>query len=211
MSDVPKRSIWANRFLAAAILQGTISFAGMGLLLYMALFTKPGPAKVVASGGPGTWFTVGVIGYALIGVVGIGMSALFYQHLEVTLRARYTGWRNLCAWAHLLVGGGASSVGCALAAWGGLQAGIAVLPVSSGGGGLTTAEAHEILGPLVVPLAILMFAGLMGFFAGGVGYVTAWWSVVKREGGVKQFFGFGEGAQAPASSAQSEPAAAAEG
>jgi hypothetical protein len=173
--------VWANRFLAGAIVQGTVAFAGMGLLLYMALFTQPGPARVVASGGAGTWFTVGVIGYGLVGVVGIGLSALFYQYLEVTLGAKYVGWRNLCAWAHLVVGGGASSIGCALAAWGGLQAGIETLPASVGGGGQTAAAAHEILGPLVVPLAGLMFAGLMGFFAGGVGYVTAWWDVLKRE------------------------------
>lgn len=185
-----ERSVWADRFLAACFLQGAVAFAGMGYLLFLAVTTTPGPARVVAGGGGGTWFTVGVIGYALIGLLGIGLSALFYHYLEVTLGARCTGWRNWCAWAHLIAGGGASSVGSLIAAWGGLQAGIAALPTSVGGGGQSFTYIHaNILGPLVLPLAILMFVGLMGFFAGGVGYVSSWWSIAKKEGGVRRLLG----------------------
>ena len=189
-----QRSIWADRFLGACFLQGLVSFVGMGYLLYLSVATTPGPARVVAGGGAGTWFTVGCIGFALIGVLGSGLSSLFYYYIEVIKRAPYTGWRNLFAWGHLVAGVGVSSLGSLLAAWGGLEAGIAALPASAGGGGKDFSYIHEnILGPLVIPLAIMMGIGLAGFFAGGVAYGTAWWAAVKKEGGL---MGKGKGSDA---------------
>jgi len=183
--NVAERSIWADRFLAACFIEGAVAFAGMGYLLFLSVATTPGPARVVAGGGGGTWFTVGLIGFALICVLGCGLSALFYHYVEVTKGVPYTGWRNLFAWGHLIAGVGVSSAGSLLAAWGGLNAGIAALPASSGGGGQNFAYIHaNILGPLTVPLAIMMGIGLAGFFAGGFAYFTAWWATVKRDGGL---------------------------
>jgi hypothetical protein len=93
------RSVWADRFLLGAIVQGTVSFGVMGYLLYLTYTAGEGsasPARVVAGGGAGMWMVTGLIGYALVGVLGIAVSALFYQYLEVTMGAKYTGWRNLC-------------------------------------------------------------------------------------------------------------------
>jgi hypothetical protein len=193
-----ERSVWSDRFLAWAFAQGAIAFGGLGLLLYLAVATTPGPARVVAGGGAGTWFTIGCLAFALVAVLGIGLSALFYHHIEVTLKRPYKGWRNLCGWAHLLAGGGATSVGALLAASSGLEAGIAALPVSAGGGGRDFAYIHaNILGPVTIPLAILMFVGLIGFFAGGVGYFASWWSVVNEDkNGVRYLMG--RAPQAPA-------------
>ena len=183
--NMAERSIWADRFLAACLIEGAVAFAGMGYLLFLSVATTPGPARVVAGGGGGTWFTVGLIGFALICVLGCGLSALFYHYIEVTKGLPYSGWRNLFAWGHLIAGVGVSSAGSLLAAWGGLNAGIAALPVSSGGGGRDFAYVHvNILGPLVLPLAIIMGIGLAGFLAGGVAYFTAWWGAVKKEGGL---------------------------
>jgi len=128
-----------------------------------------------------TWFIVGMIGYALVGVLGIAVSALFYQYLESTLGAPYSGWRNITAWVHLAVGGGGSSAAALLAAYGGYLGGAALLPVSSGGLGQNAGYVHaNILNPLSLPITILMALGLLGFFLGGTGYVTAWWSLRKR-------------------------------
>ena len=179
-----KRSIWADRFLAACFLQGLASFAGMAYLLFLSVFTTPGPARVVAGGGGGTWFVMGALGFALIGVLGSGLSALFYYYLEGVKGGTFTGFRALCAWGHLVAGVGVSSIGCLLAAWGGLQAGIAALPASAGGGGQNFTYIHEnILGPLVVPLAVIMGIGLAGFFGGGLGYFLAWREALAKEGG----------------------------
>ncbi len=128
-----------------------------------------------------TWFIVGMIGYALVGVLGIAVSALFYQYLESTLGAPYSGWRNFTGWFHLLLGGGGSSAAALLAAYGGYLGGAALLPVSAGGLGQNPGYVHvNILNPLSLPITVLMALGLLGFFLGGIGYVTAWWAVRKK-------------------------------
>lgn len=177
-------STWAARFLAAGIVQGGVAFVVMSVLLYLAVFGVPAASRIVASGGAGNWMTVGLIGYGLVGVVGIAVSALFYQYLEVTLKAPYGGWRNYAAWAHLILGGGCASAAALLATYGGYQAGAALLPAAPPiyGGGQTALYVHEnILGPLALPIAGLMGLALLGFFIGGVGYVTAWWSAIRKK------------------------------
>ena len=203
-------SKWAGRFVAAAIIQGAIAFVIMTVLLAISVLGAvgvsglgPSPGRIVAGGdscsvritdnatmtGTATcsnasnWFIVGMIGYALVGVLGIAVSALFYQYLESTLGAPYSGWRNLTAWLHLLVGGGGSSAAALLAAYGGYMGGAALLPVGSGGLGQNPGFVHvNILNPLSLPITALMALGLLGFFLGGVGYVTAWWNVRKKVG-----------------------------
>ena len=190
-------SKWAGRFVGASIIQGGIAFAVMALLLVLSIpgIANPSPGRIVAGGdfcsvkitnataGTGTatcsnasnWFLVGMIGYALVGVLGIAVSALFYQYLESTLGAPYSGWRNITAWLHLVLGGGGSSAAALLAAYGGYQGGTALLS------GQNPGFVHaNILGPLSIPITGLMALGLLGFFLGGVGYVTAWWSVRKK-------------------------------
>jgi hypothetical protein len=154
----------------------------MGYLLYLTYTAGEGdasPARVVAGGGAGMWMVSGLIGYALVGVLGIAVSALFYQYLEVTMGAKYTGWRNLCGWAHLIVGGGAASVAALWAAFSGLEAGLA--SIRAGGGGAGSGAAHAILGPIAEPLGYIMAVALLGFFLGGVGYTTAWFDVWRKE------------------------------
>lgn len=179
MSD----SKWAPRFLGASIIQGGFAFGVMAVLLYLAVFGQPAASRIVAAGGAGTWLVVGLIAYALVGVLGIAVSALFYQYLESTLGVVYGGWRTFAAWSHLALGGGAGSAAALLAAYGGYLAGAALLPSDPPifGGGLTTLQVHvEILAPLALPIAILIALSLLGFFIGGIGYVTAWMAARKK-------------------------------
>jgi hypothetical protein len=177
-------SKWAARFLAAAVVQGAIGFGVASVLLYLAVFGVPAASRIVASGGAGTWFVVGVIGYGIVGILAIAVSSLFYSHVESTLGFSYKGWRGYTAWAHL-IGGGVGSAAALLTAYGGYAAGAAMLPTTVGGGGHTAATGgfewvHEnILGPLVLPIAALIGLSLLGFFLGGVGYVTAWMAARK--------------------------------
>lgn len=182
MAETRNRSVWADRFLFGAIVQGTVSFVVMGYLLYLTYITPegdPSPARVVAGGGAGMWMVAGLIGYALVGVLGIAVSALFYQYLEVTMGAKYAGWRNLCGWAHLVVGGGAASAAALWASFSGLEAGLA--SIRAGGGAEGGAAAHAVLGPIAEPLGYLMAVALLGFFIGGVGFVTAWFDAWRKE------------------------------
>jgi len=177
------QSRWAVRFLGAALINGAFGFGIMGVLLYLAVFGRPAASRIVASGGAGIWFIVGIIGYGLVGILGIAVASLFYQYLEATLKAPYRGWRNYAAWAHLTLGVVGGSAAALLMAYGGYLAGAAMLPTSVGGGGhlpsdpASFAWVHEnILGPLALPIAALIGVALLGHFIGGVGYATSWWS-----------------------------------
>jgi len=106
------RSAWASRFIGLTFVLGAVAWVIITVLVLgnvlagMSNFALgPASSRIVAGGGAGSWFVMGLLSYLLIGIVGLGLSALFYQHLEVTLGAPLTGWRNLGAWVHLTLGG----------------------------------------------------------------------------------------------------------
>jgi hypothetical protein len=79
--------VWTSRFITAAILQGAII---VGLTVFMILgeisILEPGVSRVIASGGAGTWFTLGYVMYIVVGVIGVAVSALFYLYIERVLK-----------------------------------------------------------------------------------------------------------------------------
>src|SRR6266568_4192265 len=178
-------SKWANRFIIAAIVQGALAAGLTAWLLYDATYDPPGAARVVASGGGGTWLTEGYLAYIMFGPLAVAVTALFYQHLEVNLRAPYKGWPNALAWLHLVL----MNVGVVGATW---------LMMNGGyrGGALTiTLEAQnptwsigQVLGQVHVqvlsgyPSYIAPFAALaiIGAFAGGLGFVAVWRRALKK-------------------------------
>jgi hypothetical protein len=178
----PNKSRWASRFIGATFILGGVAWAIIAVLVLGNVLAGignyalgPASSRIVAGGGAGSWFTMGLLSYLLIGVAGIGMSALFYGHVESTLGSPLRGWRNIAAWIHLAVGGIAAAAASLLMTWGGFQAGAALLPTTSGGGGQDTAYVHaNILNPIVVPLAVLMGVALLGYLVGGIGLLSAW-------------------------------------
>jgi hypothetical protein len=53
--------------------------------------------------------------------------------------------------------------------------------VSAGGLGKNAFYVHtNILNPIAPYITALLAIGLFGFFLGGIGYVSAWWSARKR-------------------------------
>ncbi len=182
------RSRWASRFIGATFILGGIAWAIIAVLVLGNVLAGmgnyslgPASSRIVAGGGAGSWFTMGLLAYLLIGVAGIGTSALFYNHVEVTLGSPLTGWRNIAAWIHLIVGGIGAAGASLLMTWGGFQAGAALLPTTSGGGSHDTAYVHtNILNPIVVPLAALMGVALLGYLIGGIGLMSAWMAARRR-------------------------------
>src|SRR3989304_1579494 len=170
--------IWAGRFTVVTFILGGIAWLVLAVLLLgniLAGLSPPnyalGPAssRIVAGGGAGTWFVMGLLSFLLIGIVGLGMSALFYQFVEVTIGATLVGWRNLAAWIHLALGGGGAAAASLLMTWAGYQAGVAALDADYRGGGQTGLWIHQnVLGPIVLPIAILMALALLGFLVGGL-------------------------------------------
>jgi hypothetical protein len=172
-------SKWANRFVIAAIALGAMAAGATAWLLYDNLYPSNGgigSAKVVAAGGAGTWLTVGYLGFIIFGPIACAVTALFYQHLEVNLKAPYTGLNNVLAWLHLVL----MNVGVTAATWimmnGGYRAGSVL------GGTVCRSTPTDpscnvhvlILSGLEDPIGISIAIAILGAFAGGIGYVIAW-------------------------------------
>ena len=183
--SVSPTSRWANRFIIAAIVQGALAAGVTSYLLYDAVYGSPGPARIVAGGSAGTWLTVGYLGYIMLGPLAAAVTALFYQHLEVNLRAPYKGWPNVFAWLHLVL----MNVGVVGATWlmmnGGYRGGALTITLEAQN---PTCSIGEVLGQVHVqvlsgyPSYIAPFAALaiIGAFAGGLGFVGAWRRALKK-------------------------------
>ncbi len=176
------RSPWAGRFIGLTFMLGGLAWVILAILVLGNVLAGlgnfalgPASSRIVAGGGAGSWFTMGILAYGLVAVGGMGLTALFYQHVEGTLGSRLVGWRNVGAWIHLSVGGLGAAGASLLMAWGGFQAGSALLTTDVGGGGQNVGYVHaNILNPIVVPIAALMGIALLGYLVGGIVLASAW-------------------------------------
>lgn len=188
--------VWAGRFAISTFLLGGIAWlviavlwlgnvlAGLSPPIYL---FGPASSRIVAAGGAGTWFVMGLLAYLIIGIVGIGLSTVFYQYIESTLGYPITGWKGTMAWIHLVLGAVGAAVASLLMTWGGFRAGAAFVSTNFGGGGLDpesvadiTSVHATILGPLVTPVAIFMGIALLGYLAGGIGLGVSWLAARKK-------------------------------
>lgn len=164
-------SKWSNRFIWAAIIQGLaatlltipIVWPSSGLF---GLKVNPAVAQVIAGGSAGTWYTVGYLIYIMVGVIAVGLTALFYYHFEVAMGKPYKGVANYFAWIHLVL----MNVGVAAAAymlmWGGYFGGAGLI------NGQTAEWVHvNILSGLVDPIGYAVIVAGIGVLAGGIGYL----------------------------------------
>ncbi|MEE9173444.1 MAG: hypothetical protein V3U30_00540, partial [Thermoplasmata archaeon] len=92
-------SVWANRFIVAGILMGAVTLAVFSGLLLLSLLGQP-ISRALSAGGIGVWLLIGGVGLLLL-TVAIATTALFYQHIEVTLGKPYSGVLNFLPWLHL--------------------------------------------------------------------------------------------------------------
>lgn len=165
---------WSKRFMVAAVIQGLLVTILTLAVVIGQMYVKPEVSRVIAFGSAGMWFTMGYIMYILVGVIGVAVSALFYHYLEHTLVAVYRGIVGYLAWAHLIM----MNVGVVGATWlmmyGGYEGAKAMLPVNVGGLGLTAAEAHEILAPLVTPIVLFIVVLALGVILGGIGFMITY-------------------------------------
>ena len=166
-------SKWSNRFIWAAITQGLIATILTVPIVIPSI--SPAVAQVIASGGAGTWFLVGYVMYITVGVIAVGLTALFYYHFEVNLGKQYKGLSNALAWVHL----SCMNVGAALASGLLMYAGYfgerALMPTSEGGLGWTEGQVHvQILSELVNPIGYLLILTGIGVLGGGLGFVLTY-------------------------------------
>ncbi len=176
ISVMATESKWATRFVWAAIIQGALSvfltgFFVMGETGYL----NPPISILISATVPGIWVALGYFAYIVIGVVGMAVTALFYQYLEVNLKSPYTGKLQSLAWLHLIL----SNVGILGATWlvvyAGYLTGIATLPTGLGGMGLSLKEVEDsILGRFLMPITVFSALTMLGIVLGGLGYVLVY-------------------------------------
>lgn len=174
-SSLAPWSRWANRFIVAAIVQGALAVGVSAYLLYDATYDSPGAARIVASGGPGTWLTAGYLGFIMLGPLAAAVTSMFYQHLEAHLRAPYSGLSNIFAWLHILL----MNVGVVGATFimmnGGWRGGALALTLSPSNPSAAYGQVHEqVLGALPPYIAAFSAIAIIGAIAGGLGYIIAW-------------------------------------
>ncbi len=176
-----KASKWSNRFIFAAIVQGAIITALTIPIVWpsgglFGLNVSPAVAQVIASGSAGTWFLVGYVMYITVAVVGVGVTALFYHHFEISLNKPFKGIvNNALGWVHLVFMNVGAAVASALLMYGGYFGERGLMPTSEGGLAQTAGWVHvNILSGLVDPAGYALIVAGIGILAGGLGFVIAY-------------------------------------
>ncbi len=177
----PAWSKWANRWVVAAIVLGALAAGYTAFLLYDSQYPvvagSGGAAKTIAGTGADTWLSAGYFAFIMFGPLAAAVTSLFYQHLEVNLKAPYTGLSNVFAWLHLVLMNVGVTVATFLMWTGGWNAANFAATTAKTASCIAdpTCTVHErILGPLVSPIGYFTIVALLGSFAGGLGYVIAW-------------------------------------
>jgi hypothetical protein len=75
------------------------------------------------------------------------------------------------AWGHLiLMNVGTAAISCMMM-YAGYVSGAVMLPVSAGGKGFNELQAHQILGPFVVPISVAILVIMLGVILGGIEFL----------------------------------------
>jgi hypothetical protein len=168
------RSAWSNRFILAAIVQGAV-ITGLTLAFVAAQMLNSGTNIIeflsLSFEGPAKWIFLGHISYMIL-VVAIGVTAVFYNHLEVGMGKQIKGFRSVLAWVHLAgmnVGGAATTIVMIFAG----LAGSGVLGVILGA--TDSLQPNEaIMDQFITPIAIFTVMLSLGLIAGGLTYIATY-------------------------------------
>jgi hypothetical protein len=167
-------SVWSNRFIIAAIVQGAV-VTGLTLAFVAAQILTSGTNIIeflsLSFEGPAKWIFLGYIFYMIL-IVAIAVTAVFYNHLEISMGRKIRGFRSFLAWTHLVgmnVGGAATTI---IMIFAGL-AGSGVLGVIVGGSD-TLQENTAIMDQFISPIAIFTGVLSIGVISGGLALVMSY-------------------------------------
>jgi hypothetical protein len=99
-------SIWSDRFLKSAIIQGSI-VTGLAIIFVLGQMLYSTSALDIIQflslpfEDPAKWLFLGYMLYIILATT-IATTALFYNHFEVNLHKSISGYRSLLAWVHLI-------------------------------------------------------------------------------------------------------------
>src|ERR687887_2415491 len=108
-------SVWGNRFIISAIIQGAI-ITGFTIVVVSIQILFSSSINIIqflslSFEGPAKWFFLGYIFYMIL-VVAIAVTATFYHQLEIDIGKSIRGFRSILAWIHLAgmnIGGAANT------------------------------------------------------------------------------------------------------
>src|ERR687896_541086 len=106
---------WGNRFIIAAIIQGgIITGMALGTVAFQLLTTDIDIIQFLSLSfeGSAKWFFIGIILYLIL-IVAIAVTAVFYNHLEINLKRKFSKVSNILAWIHLFgmnIGGAGTTI-----------------------------------------------------------------------------------------------------
>jgi hypothetical protein len=175
-SDINSNSLktkWGNRFIIAAIVQGGI-ITGMALVT-VAFQLLTADVDIIqflslSFEGPAKWFFIGIILYLIL-VVAIATTAVFYNHLEINLKRKFSRVSNILAWIHLFgmnIGGAGTTL---LMIFAGL-AGSGVLSVFTEG--KLGNQDVAIMTSFIPPIGFFIVILSIGVICGGTTYLMVY-------------------------------------
>ena len=164
---------WVDRFIISAIIQGAI-ITGMALVI-VTLQMANNQVNIIqylslSFEGTAKWFFLGII-FHLIVVIAVAVTALFYSHIEITLKKKFSRISNLLAWIHLVgmnVGGAGAMM---IMTFAGL-AGTGVLTVFTEG--ILGPKNPAIMDSFIEPIGGFIAFLAVGDMCGGLGFLLAY-------------------------------------
>ena len=164
---------WVDRFIIAAIIQGAL-VTGMALVIVImqAANSQINIIQFLSLSFDGTakWFFLGII-FHLIIIIAIAVTALFYSHLELTLKKEFSKTSKVLAYIHLIgmnVGGAGSMM---IMTYAGL-AGTGLVSVFTEG--KLGPKYPEIMDSFIEPIGGFIALLAIGVICGGIGFVMAY-------------------------------------
>jgi len=169
-------SVWSNRFLKSAIVQGSI-VTGLAIIFVLGQMLYSSSALNIIQflslsfEGPAKWLFLGYILYIILAVA-IATTALFYNHFEVNMHKGIRGYRSLFAWVHLIgmnIGGACVTITMIFAG----VVGSGILGVITSDGIATQLKPNtEAMAQFILPIAAFATVLVVGAIAGGIVFIT---------------------------------------
>ena len=164
---------WVDKFIIAAIIQGAIvTIMALVIVTIQMMHNEINIIQYLSLSFEGTakWFFLGII-FHLIIIVAVAVTALFYSHLEITLKKKFSKKSNILAAIHLIgmnVGGAGSMM---IMTYAGL-AGTGLLTIFSEG---KLGPKHPaIMDSFTEPIGGFIALLAIGVMCGGMGFVLAY-------------------------------------
>jgi hypothetical protein len=169
-------SVWTNRFLKSAIVQGSI-VTGLAIIFVLGQMLYSSSALNIIQflslsfEGPAKWLFLGYMLYIILAVA-IATTALFYNHFEVNMHNSIRGYRSVLAWVHLIgmnIGGACVTITMIFA---GLVGSGILAVIASGGIAPQLKPNTEAMVQFILPISVFAAVLVIGTIAGGIVFIT---------------------------------------